>query len=194
MRFQRSVPLYQYRNYTRYRALLRRDFQYRCAYCLMHEYFLGGEAGCCIDHRRPVNGPNASPELLAVYSNLYWCCRECNENKGDTWPSAEQIAKGIGFLDPCEPEGDHSLHWQTLPNGDLAPLTLTGEYTIEQLKLWRPHLRHHRARIFQLQTNVRELEQLLNTRDLTATERSLVERRLEEILQWLEPPVFDRLR
>jgi len=71
MIFQRSVPAYPYKDYHDYRPLLRRDFHCLCAYCLMHEYFLGGEAGCCIDHHHPVQGPYARPDLIAEYSNLY---------------------------------------------------------------------------------------------------------------------------
>jgi len=168
MFFHRSVPKRAYRDYANYRPRLRRDFQYRCAYCLMHEYFLGGEAGCCIDHHRPVKGRFARPDLIADYRNLYWCCPECNENEGDTWPSPEMIAQGKRFLDPCQPEDDHDRHWRTLANGDLEPLTLAGEYTIEQLKLWRPFLRHHRAKTFQLQEEALTLERLLNAKHVSA--------------------------
>ncbi len=63
MIFHRSRPPRNYSDYTLFRPLLRQDFRYRCAYCLRHEYFLGGEAGCCIDHYRPVNGPYARAAL-----------------------------------------------------------------------------------------------------------------------------------
>ena len=46
MIFVRSIPKRRYSDYKRYRQRLRRDFQYRCAYYLTHERFLGGEAGC----------------------------------------------------------------------------------------------------------------------------------------------------
>jgi hypothetical protein len=194
MFFRRSVPQRAFRDYADYRALLRQDFQYRCAYCLLHEYFLGGEAGCCIDHHRPLNGPFARPDLIADYNNLYWCCRECNENKGDAWPTSEDYASGFRFLDPCQPEDDHDLHWRVVPNGLLEPLTPTGRYTIRRLKLWRPFLQHHRARIYQLQEEVRTLERDLSVTRITEAQRALIERRLTDIKQWLEPPVFDRPR
>ncbi len=54
----------------------------RKVFSLTHEYFLGGEAGCCIDHHRPVHGPFARLNLFTDYNNLYWCCRGCNENRG----------------------------------------------------------------------------------------------------------------
>lgn len=193
MIFQSSVSERLYRDYTDYRPLLRQDFQYRCAYCLLHEYFLGGEAGCCIDHHRPVHGRYAHPDLVADYNNLYWCCHECNENKGDVWPSPDDYESGLRFLDPCQPEDDHGLHWRVLPNGVLEPLTPTGRYTIRRLKLWRPFLQHHRAKTFLLQEETRTLERRLNVKRLSAAQRSLLKRRLDDIKQWLEPPVFDRL-
>ena len=194
MLFQRSIPARTYRDYTEYRALLRQDFRYRCAYCLTHEYFLGGEAGCCIDHHHPINGPHARPDLIADYSNLYWCCRECNENKSDIWPSPQEMEQGIRFLDPCLPEDDHDLHWHVLPDGVLTPLTQAGEYTIEHLKLWRPQLQHLRAQIYRCQEEIILIQNLLNRKNLSSERRIFLEHRLSETQLWLEPPVFDRPR
>jgi hypothetical protein len=160
----------------------------------MHEFFLGGEAGCCIDHHHPIQGPHARPDLIAEYTNLYWCCRECNENKGDSWPTPVQIARGKRFLDPCQSEDDHDLHIRILPTGDLEPLSLAGEYTIERLKLWRPFLQHHRAKTFFLQEEARQLEHRLSAKRLSESQRPLLNARLNDIRQWLEPPVFDRPR
>lgn len=95
MIFRRSVPPRNYRDYTRYRKLLRADFQYRCAYCLTQEHPLGGEANFSIDHHRPRRGHYARPDLENVYTNLYWTCRECNENKADHWTSPEEEAQGF---------------------------------------------------------------------------------------------------
>ena len=123
MIFTRSLPPKTYRDYNAYRPFLRLDFRFRCAYCLRHEFFLGGEAGCCIDHHRPLRGPYARPDLATDYTNLYWCCRECNENKADTWPSPEEAARGWRLLDPCQPEDDHDLHLRVLTDGSLEALT-----------------------------------------------------------------------
>jgi 5-methylcytosine-specific restriction endonuclease McrA len=125
--FHRTVPSVLYADYTRFRPLLRQDFRFRCAYCLTHEFYVGGEAGCEIDHHRPQNGPFARPDLVNVYENLFWCCRECNQNKGDAWPTPDEYAAGRRFLDLCRPEDDHDLHWQTHPDGVLEALSPTGE-------------------------------------------------------------------
>ncbi len=192
MIFRRSIPPRRYRDYTRYRSLLRRDFRNSCAYCLVHEGYLGGEAGCTIDHRRPQHGPHAFPELTNEYTNLYWTYRECNDNKSDTWPNAEEEANGIGFLDPCVPEGDHDLHWHSLPDGTLEVITPVGEYTIEQLMLWRDQLIYHRARLYRWQQERDALVELLVRKRMPDEMRRQVEERLEELNEYLEPPVFDR--
>jgi hypothetical protein len=194
MIFRRSQPVRRSRDSTEYRPLLRQDFHYHCAYCLTHEYFVGGEAGCTIDHHHPQRGPHARPDLLAEYTNLSWCCRECNENKGDAWPSPEEYARGYRFLDPCQPEDDHDHHWHVLADGTLDPLTPIGEYTIERLKLWRPQLQHYRAWCQHLATERHQLETLLQTKQLDMERRLGPERRLAEIAVWLTPPVFDRPR
>jgi hypothetical protein len=194
MIFHRSVPPRRYRDYTRYRLLLRRDFQYRCAYCLTHERYLGGEAGCTIDHHRPQQGPYARPDLESDYTNLYWTCRECNDNKADTWPSSAEEARGMQFLDPCTPEGDHDLHWHTNPDGSVEAITLIGEYTIEHLKLWRDQLTYHRARVYQWQQERDELVELLARKRMSPERRVRLEARLVALNEYLEPPVFDRPR
>jgi hypothetical protein len=160
----------------------------------VHEYFLGGEAGCCIDHHRPIHGAYARPDPIADYDNLYWCCRECNENKGSKWPSPQDFDIGLRFLDPCEPHDDHNLHWQALPSGALEPLTPTGRYTIRHLKLWRPILQYHRARTLLLYEEARKLEHDMIGKRLTSARRTVLSQRLAEIKRWLEPSVFDRPR
>ena len=194
MLFFRSVTQRRYRDYTRYRSLLRRDFQYRCAYCLTHERYLGGEAGCTIDHYRPQRGPYARTDLQSDYENLYWTCRECNDNKGDSWPDAAEEATGMGFLDPCTPEGDHDFHWSTNPDGTLEVLTPIGEYTIENLKLWRDQLVYHRARAYRWQQERDALVLLLARKRMSSEVRIRIETRIIELNEYLEPPVFDRPR
>lgn len=194
MIFHRSIPERVYLDYTAYRALLRRDFQYRCAYCLMQEFYLGGEAGCCIDHHHPIKGLYGRPDLINVYVNLFWVCRECNDIKADKWPSPADYAAGIRFLDPCNPEDDHDLHCQILSDGKLLPLTPAGHYTIRKLKLWRGFLQHHRAKRYRMQEEAQMLEGLLTGKRLTEAHRRLIETHLNEVREWLEPPVFDRPR
>ena len=194
MIFQRSITVRHYQDYADYRPLLRRDFHYRCAYCMTHEYFLGGEAGMCIDHHRPLNGPYGRPDLVADYANLYWCCRECNENKGSVWPPPHDYEDGLRFIDPCRPHDDHDIHWRVLPNGFLKPHTPSGRYTIRHLKLWRPFLQHHRAKTYRLNEEVRDIVRVLADKSTSGRHRAGLKHRMDEIRHWLEPPVFDRPR
>lgn len=194
MIFTRSVPPTLYADYSRYRSLLRQDFRYRCAYCLMNEFYLGGEAGCEIDHHRPQHGPAARPDLVNVYENLYWCCRECNQNKGDTWPSPQEWSEGRRFLDPCRPEDDHDLHWRAFSDGTVEPITPPGAYTVENLMLWRDFLVFHRARCFRWQQESIQLRELLATRAVSPEQRNRIEQRMTELAEFLEPPVFHRPR
>lgn len=160
----------------------------------MHEFHVGGEAGCEIDHHRPQNGAFARPDLMNVYENLYWCCRECNQNKGDMWPSPEQYNSGLRFLDPCQPEDDHDRHIQTNTDGTITAKTSPGLYTVEHLMLWREMLVFHRERCYRWQKEQIALTELLATRAINDTERSAIETRLAELTPLIEPPVFNRPR
>jgi hypothetical protein len=183
-----------YADYTRYRPFLRQDFRYRCAYCLTHEFYLGGEAGCTIDHYRPQSGPFARPDLISVYENLYWCCHECNQNKGATWPTSEELLAGRRFLDPCRSEDDHDLHWTVVSDGTLSPRTPAGTYTIEQLLLWRDQLVYLRKVQQEWQQERDSLLELREQYVLPPESLRRLESRLAELRQLLEPPVFHRPR
>jgi hypothetical protein len=192
MIFIRSEPARRYGRHTAYRAQLRRDFRFRCAYCLTHERYLGGPAGCTIDHFRPVSGPHGRPDLVTEYANLYWTCRECNDNKSDTWPTSEQVELGLHFIDPCSPDGDHDLHWQAYADGSIEPLTPAGEFTIEHLMLWRDQLAYHRRRLYRWQCELDLLADLLARKRIPETDRVRLEARIVELGEYLDPPVFDR--
>ena len=194
MVFTRRTLRRTYADYIRYRPFLRQDFLFRCAYCLRNEYFVGGEAGCVIDHLRPQKGPYGRLDLVSVYENLYWCCSECNSIKGDTWPSPEETAAGRRFLDPCQPEDDHDLHWSVEEDGTLKALTHVGEYTIANLVLEREGLVYHRRQRLRWEREWAELLDALTKWELEEPVRSIVEARLAELASWIEPPIFHRPR
>ena len=195
MIFIRSAPKRRYRDYTAYCSLLRSDFHYLCAYCLTHESHLGGEANFAIEYHRPQNGKYGRPDLASEYTNLYWTCRECNENKADDWTTPEQEAEGIRWLDPCEPWGDHDDHWQITPDGEIRCLTPIGEYTVKKLMLDRREwLKRHWRKLHQWQQRRNALIEILETRDVFAEHRANLEQQIHELTEWLEPPVFSRPR
>jgi HNH endonuclease len=135
--FQRRPNPPNYANYRAYKPLLREDFQYRCAYCLLHEgqAQLGeGFQNFQIDHFRP---RNSFPELINVYDNLCYACRWCNRAKWQTWPTEEQLASGYRFVDPCA-EDLYKEHARLIPDtGKLQPKTRAGDYTIREIRLNR---------------------------------------------------------
>jgi hypothetical protein len=193
MIFYRTQPKRRYKDYRKYRPQLRKDFRFCCAYCTLHETMVGGEANYCIDHFRPIRGIYPHPDLECEYTNLYWACRECNENKGANWPSPEQIADGLYFIDPCTPEGDHDLHWKTESNGTLVPKTRAGEYTIEKLKLWRELLVYRRKEIYRWREELNMLITLWQRKQLGELNTE-VQRRIAELEERLNPPAFNRPR
>lgn len=193
MVFQRSPEVPRYADYTRYRPWLRTDFKYRCAYCLRHEGHNGGEANFQIEHHHPCRGRYGRPELESVYENLFWSCIECNQNKGDQWPSEEQRDAGYRFINPCEQGDDHDLHWRTTTNGVVHPQTNPGVYTIDVLKLWRRALVAHRAKLYELQQQAAHCEEALSA-VAPGARRDGLEARLRRIRELIEPPVFDRPR
>lgn len=123
---------------------LRRDFDYRCAYCMVHEQQVGGTEAFCIDHFKP----RSKGGEVNNYSNLYWACIPCNMFKHDKWPTAEQEKKGYRFADPCR-EKDYGVHFVESDSAELLPQTPCGEYHVLSLRLnraWLCQLRVERKR------------------------------------------------
>lgn len=195
MIFVRSVPPRIYRDYTLYRPLLRQDFHYRCAYCLTHEYHLGSEANVAIDHHRPRNGAFARPDLEHSYANLYWSCRECNENKADNWPKPQQAVAGFKWLDPCESWGDHDTHWHISPEGEVQWLTPIGEYTVKKLMLHRREwLKRHWRQLYEWQQMRDDLLDMLDKKEIPAELAERLRTQLASLCEQIETPVIDRPR
>ena len=156
-----------YRNAEPY---LRRDFNYRCAYCGVHEQLKGGPKAFCIDHFKPRSkgGP------VNDYNNLYWVCIPCNIIKHDKWPTEEQQRQGYRFADPCR-EQDSGVHFVESDNGLLRPLTPCGEYHVSTLRLNRAWLQQHRqdrtrkwARFTEASQLYEELKQIIEARPTNA--------------------------
>ena len=195
MIFVRSIPIRRYRNYRSYRALLRSDFRYRCAYCLTQEAYVGGDANFAIDHYHPRNGTAARPDLENEYANLYWTCSECNGNKADQWPSSTEEAAGQRWLDPCKAEDDHELHWHILPDGQVRWLTSAGEYTVKKLMLHRRDwLKRHWSKLYEWQQMRTTLADALASKDVLPEVRQTIEQQLAMLDDLLEPPIFSRPR
>lgn len=148
-------------NYQSYKPHLREDFQYRCAYCTLHEGDVGagGVWHYDVEHFRP---KKKFPELVCVYGNLYYACFYCNTTKGETWPSEQSIAQGFYFVDPCQ-DDFYADHAEGQDDGMLQHKTNAGLYTIEHLRLNRPFFRKMRQDRREVQTKIAALLSLLSS-------------------------------
>ncbi len=123
--------------YPEYKAYLRYDFFYACAYCTMTE----AEAQAIrftIDHYEP---RKARPDLEDDYTNLMYACDECNLRKGDRTPPPAARADGFRFFRP-----DQDRYHENFKNRGvrLEAKTNTGHFSIEAIDLNRLSLRRLR--------------------------------------------------
>jgi hypothetical protein len=195
MSFQRSPDVPHFNDYRAYREFLRRDFRFRCAYCLTHERFFQGGDGGAIDHFRPLHPPEETGKdfshLRNTYANLYWTCGVCNNIKGNRWPTDEEYEDGLRFLDPCVE--DHEDHWYMSPNGRVTPLTTIGQYTTAHLNLNRPPLVDLRRWLYELAQRATRIQETLAMKPLSDDHRLALQNHLHDIEQIIEPPVFSPL-
>jgi hypothetical protein len=116
------------------RGAVRQRAGFACEFCGVTEDDAGGEL--VIDHYQPRarGGPND-------LDNLLYCCFRCNLYKADYWPAT---ADAPPLWNPRrEPR---SAHMVELADGTLGPLTRTGIFTVQRLRLNRPPLIAHRRR------------------------------------------------
>ena len=117
------------------RGAVREDFRATCAYCLLEERWAAGLENFELDHFRP---QSLFPQLALHFYNLYWSCHVCNRTKRDQWPSSAVRRRGIGFVDLCSSR--FADHFVEQGNGAWRGKTLSARYTIDALRLNRPHL------------------------------------------------------
>jgi uncharacterized protein (TIGR02646 family) len=130
-----TAPKTRTLDYRVFREPVREDFRKTCAYCLLEEMWAAGPENFELDHFRP---KSVFPQLTMSYYNLYWSCHVCNRQKHDAWPSKEARAQGISFVDLCASSFDE--HFVSQKNGKWRGKTLAARYTIDALRLNRPHL------------------------------------------------------
>jgi len=184
--FQRHEQPPAFTDYHAYKPYLRRDFLYRCAYCLLHEGDepAGGFHSFHIDHFRP---QKHFPLLGATYQNLYYACHWCNRAKWDTWPTQDELKKGYEFVDPCQ-EDLYLMHSVIDRNtGRIEPRSKPGEFTIRNIKLNRPVFMQLRKRRFEAQREIEECAQkiasLIETADSDVRDKAAL---LQEKIRLLD--------
>jgi len=132
LKVRRNRPSEIFVDYRRYKPYLRRDFEYQCIFCTIHEVEWGGYLHFHVEHYRP---KSRFPHLINDYDNLLYSCDVCNRYKGDDWPSDNPVSDGCGYLDPCEYDFDE--HFSYLPDGTVCGLSPVANYMIERLHLNR---------------------------------------------------------
>lgn len=105
MKYKRNSSK-SYKNYRMYKRYLRIDFGFKCVYCHRHENAYNSYREFEIDHLRPKSSPSFA-HLVNDYSNLVYSCPDCNNMKGDSWPSDNPLIDQMGWLDPCEHDFDN---------------------------------------------------------------------------------------
>ena len=135
------------------RQYVRKRADFACEYCGVSEIDSGGEL--TIDHYCPQRYAGADTE-----DNLLYACQRCNLYKADYWPSDE--LSPVLWNPRREPRDANML---ALADGMLYPLTPTGNFTIQRLRLNRPPLIAYRLRQY---GRIEEGRLLAQFRDIVA--------------------------
>lgn len=137
------------------RDQVRRRANFACEFCGVSEIDVGGQL--TIDHFQPKSkGGKDSLE------NLLYSCIRCNQYKQDYCPTK---ADDLSLWNPRQEAA--SIHFLELDDGNLLPLTPTGEFTINRLRLNRSPLvayrlsKRKRAEEIRLLKRYKDLVQLL---------------------------------
>jgi 5-methylcytosine-specific restriction endonuclease McrA len=124
-------------HWSPYRACLRWEFGFTCAFCLLHEADLyGGQpgeglAGTTVEHRIP---RSSDPTLENSYENCLYACRLCNRSR-----SAHPLEpQGATLLDPTQHSwSDHFILADDLLR-PVAPSDAAAAYTHRTYQLDDP--------------------------------------------------------
>jgi hypothetical protein len=119
-------------------ALVRQRYGFCCGYCGVAEVDTGAEL--TVDHYRPVAAGGDDSD-----DNLVYACIRCNQCKGDSWPTADDLQHGRRALHPQRDSVAAHMR-EAEETGQLHALTETGRFHITLLRLNRPALVEHRKR------------------------------------------------
>jgi hypothetical protein len=145
------------------RRAIRQRANFACEFCGVTETDTGGEL--TVDHFHPQT-KGGTDEL----ANLLYCCQRCNQYKADYWPTQpDDPVLWHPRRDPIE------THLLLLADGTLYPITATGAFTLQRLRLNRPPLVAYRLR----QQSQAEAHRLLTRyRDLVVVLEQLYQQQL----------------
>jgi hypothetical protein len=123
--------------YRDWKGHLRREADFQCVYCCIHESSFGGLRNYHVEHYKPKSVFNA---LENDYNNLFYACAICNVFKGDDWPgSPQRNLSNISY--PCPSTVNYSnLFNVDISTGELKGKYIASKYVVEKLFLNRPQL------------------------------------------------------
>jgi len=120
----------QFNNYRTYKRYLQNEFTRLCVYCRQPDCS-APNLNFGVDHYRP-KSINRFAKLECEYSNLYYCCSNCNSRKNDDWPVDETA--GPYVVNPCEHEMTAHLRFDS-QTGLVESKTANGQHTVTLLQL-----------------------------------------------------------
>ena len=156
------------------RERVRQRAHFACEYCGATEI---GTAGLLtIDHFQPQSRDGSD-----AFENLVYCCHRCNEYKSDYWPQEPGEPR---LWNPRQEPAD--AHFVELAGGNLFPISATGTFTLNRLRLnrpalivnrlWRRHILQEQHLLTQLRDVLTILEQLqVQHRALLEENRALMQ-------------------
>lgn len=124
-----------FKRYGSYKRYLQTEFARVCVYCRQPDS-IAPNLNYGADHYRPKSVPRFA-SLVCSYSNLYYCCGNCNSRKNDYWPFDETV--GPFVVNPCEYEMASHLRFDAV-TGKIESRSTHGKHTEELLQLNDPTL------------------------------------------------------
>jgi HNH endonuclease len=146
---------------------------FACEFCGILEVDVGGLLTLDHFHPKSKGGEDSS-------DNLLYCCIVCNQFKQNYW--AATSTQSSLWNPRREPASTHFLELET---GQLFPLTPTGEFTINQLRLNRAPLVLHRLKKRRAEEDARLLEQQKDAMEILRQLSQQLENLVEEQQQLL---------
>lgn len=175
---------------SKYKNLLRQDFNERCGYCGDHEFFR--DSFYEIDHFVPKKYLKTISET--EYSNLVYSCRACNNFKRAKWPTQDENIHNNGkegFIDPCNSE--YTEQFKRINDGSIYPVTDLGSWMWSALNLGNP-IHRIKWKLEQVRCKIMMLRDLVDTNSVDdlklITEMSRIYFDLEEQLKGV--PSFNK--
>lgn len=120
----------QYKRYQSYKRFLQAEFSRVCIYCRQPDSS-APNLNFGVDHYKPKSIPKYA-SLNLDYTNLYYCCGQCNSRKNNYWPTNEK--KGPYIVNPCDQVMSQHIKLNT-NSKKFDYVSNDGQFTIELLQL-----------------------------------------------------------